>query len=120
MDPTQRFLMALRAPSELLMMRLMASSVKVLCDNPSVPTIITLSETFWGHKGSANYKEFLGHLNRTELYVDGKLVGTHRTQMVCPLQTLGSPWRLGFHGIIHSASIYNKTPVRTALGQMET
>ena len=52
---------------------------------------------------------FVGEERQTSLYVDGKLVETIRTQMVCPLEYLGakaSPE--SFQGILHKAAIFNK------------
>ncbi|MGQ7869217.1 family 20 glycosylhydrolase [Sunxiuqinia sp. sy24] len=51
---------------------------------------------------------FVGYQNKTELYVDGKLVDSIKKQMVCPLTNLGGDeYTPSFHGILHEAAIYD-------------
>ncbi|MCK5001300.1 MAG: family 20 glycosylhydrolase, partial [Anaerohalosphaera sp.] len=60
---------------------------------------------------------FVGHMKRTELYVDGKLVGSSNKQMVCPLERLGDTYPNGFHGILHEAKIYDRAPSEAIIGK---
>ena len=49
---------------------------------------------------------FVGKKGKTSLYVDGKLIQTVKTQMVCPLKTLGTEKTPeSFQGILHKAVI---------------
>ncbi len=59
---------------------------------------------------------FVGYMNRTELYVDGKQVGSSNKQTVCPLKRLGDTYPNGFHGVLHSAAIYNTAPEQAVVG----
>ncbi|MBI9017951.1 MAG: family 20 glycosylhydrolase [Phycisphaerae bacterium] len=64
--------------------------------------------------------EFVGYQKRTELYADGKLVGTSNTQMVCPVEFLGDgKWRQGFNGILHDAKIYGSAPEQKVVWKWE-
>jgi hexosaminidase len=50
--------------------------------------------------------KFVGERRSTSLYVDGKLVGRKRIQMVCPLANLGAKTLPeSFQGILHKAKI---------------
>ncbi|MDH4202215.1 MAG: family 20 glycosylhydrolase [Phycisphaerae bacterium] len=51
---------------------------------------------------------FVGEERKTSLYVDGKLIGSHNIQMVCPLETLGDKHKRSFQGILHEAQILNE------------
>lgn len=50
---------------------------------------------------------FVGRQNLTQLYVNGKLVGTSNVQMLCPLKRLGDIYPNAFHGVLHDAAIYD-------------
>lgn len=51
---------------------------------------------------------FVGERRKTSLYVDGKLIGSHNIQMVCPLESLGDKHtNRSFQGILHKAEIRN-------------
>jgi hypothetical protein len=66
--------------------------------------------------------KFVGQKRSTSLYVDGKLIETKRTQMVCPLATLGTQAKTeSFQGILHAAKILSKidlpaSPVLLGIG----
>ena len=50
--------------------------------------------------------KFVGKKGRTSLYVNGKLIQSVKTQMVCPLKTLGAEKTPeSFQGILHKAVI---------------
>ncbi|MHC5118933.1 MAG: hypothetical protein ACYSOH_02810, partial [Planctomycetota bacterium] len=51
---------------------------------------------------------FVGGKEKTSLYVDGKFIGSHNIQMVCPLETLGDKHNRSFQGILHEARILNE------------
>ncbi|GAA5494875.1 hypothetical protein Rhal01_01040 [Rubritalea halochordaticola] len=53
---------------------------------------------------------FVGEHRKTSLYVDGKLVSSVNTQMVCPLGQIGADQLpRGFHGTLHGVKISSKT-----------
>ena len=47
----------------------------------------------------------VGQMKSTELYVDGKLIGSSNKQMVCPIKRIGDAYPNGMHGILHDAII---------------
>ena len=53
---------------------------------------------------------FVGERKRTSLYADGKLVGSSRIQMVCPLDRLGAARPESFQGRLLGGSIWNRSP----------
>ena len=61
---------------------------------------------------------FVGEQNKTSLYADGKLVGTIRKQMVCPLGKIGAQKMPdGFHGTVHDAEIKSAAPETKTIGK---
>jgi hexosaminidase len=63
---------------------------------------------------------FVGHKGYTELYVDGELVKRVNQQCVCPLKSVGdAKWGKSFHGILHSAVIYNTVRAPAGNGHTE-
>ncbi|MEN8127240.1 MAG: glycoside hydrolase family 20 protein [Planctomycetota bacterium] len=54
---------------------------------------------------------FVGKKKKTSLYVDGKLIGSHNIQIVCPLDYLGDKHNRSFQGILHKAQILNKAKI---------
>jgi hexosaminidase len=61
---------------------------------------------------------FVGEQNKTRLYADGKLVGSVRKQMICPLGRIGAQKRpVGFHGTLHAVEIKAAAPKTKTLGK---
>ncbi len=58
---------------------------------------------------------FIGERKKTSLYADGRLVGTRRIQMVCPLERLGASRPESFQGRLLEGAIWNRAPWK-ALG----
>ena len=62
---------------------------------------------------------FVGQMKRTDLYVDGKLVGTSNKQMVCPIERIGDTYPNGMHGILHNAVITDTAIEEKVVGKWE-
>ena len=58
----------------------------------------------------------VGQMKRTDLYVDGKLVGSSNKQMVCPVERLGDVYPNGMHGILHEAVILDSASEEKVVG----
>ncbi|SHK09132.1 hexosaminidase [Rubritalea squalenifaciens DSM 18772] len=63
---------------------------------------------------------FVGEQKKTSLYVDGKLVSSVNTQMVCPLGQIGADQLpRGFHGTLHKVNIFSKS-INHEIGHWDT